>query len=189
MGLLSGIKRGFKGLHDPLGFFGDSLSGTDAFSLLFDPGDLSGVQKDKEKKALEAIQKKRERLELARSVQAEIRKGVIARQQVVSDAENQGVGGSSAAIGGSGSAISQAAGNIGFINQIFSLNAQASKRMSNLSDLERETALVKTVGSFFVGGGFGAVGGATPTASSGNSGFGDRGTGVAVGGTFNAGSV
>ena len=193
-GIFGGILRGAK---ESLGgsrslFSGDSVSGSDLFTFLFDPGDLSGIQKDKEKKALKKIQKRRERLEHARQVQEQIRKGVIARQQIVSDSFNQGVEGSSAAIGGSGSAISQSAGNIGFINQIFQLNAAAGKRIDNLSDLERDTALVKTIGSFFVGGGFGAAAGAGASAASSggsNGGFGNRGAGVPVGGTFNAGAV
>ena len=193
-GIFGSILRGAKEtLTAPKrAFDGKSVSHSDVFSFLYDPGDLTGIQKDKEKKALKKIQKKRERLERAKQVQEQIRKGVIARQQIVSDSFNQGVEGSSAAIGGSGSAISQSAGNIGFINQIFQLNAAAGKRIDNLSDLERDTALVKTIGSFFVGGGFGAAAGAGASAASSggnNGGFGNRGAGVPVGGTFNAGAV
>ena len=140
------------------------------FSVLFDPGDLLGREKAKEKKRLRAIQQKKDRLELARQGAETIRKSQVERATLLQQAENSGVSDSSAVQGGLGSVQSQVGANLGFANQIFNLNSLAADRLKKLDNINARTKLAMTVGSFFIGGIGAAAAGA---ASSG--GFGDSG--------------
>jgi len=74
------------------------------------------------------IDERRNKLQTQRSSAEQVRQAQIARSQIVQNSENQGVGGSSAAVGGAGSVQSQAGGNITFAQQIFGLQ-QSSNRL------------------------------------------------------------
>jgi hypothetical protein len=162
MGLFSNIGNivdGLKDSLDPAGIFGGSRSGTDIFSTFFDPGDITGTQSSKAKKAerkrLKAIEEKRERLKASKQVAEQIRKSIIARASIVADSEKQNVGGSSAALGGAGSVLSQAGGNIGFINQLQSLNQQTRNRLTAIEEIgfeEQQTKDKVAIATTFFGG-------------------------------------
>lgn len=130
---------------------------TDAASILFDPGDLSGIQKRKEAKKLAKIEAKRNRLMMARQGAETIRQAQLQRAILAQQAANSGVSETSAVQGAQGSMTSQMGANLGFANQIFSLNQQAGKRLQRISDINATTKLAMTIGSFFVGGAAGAA--------------------------------
>jgi len=97
------------------------------------------------------VDEKRGKLESQRSAVGQVRQAQIARAQIIQSAENQGVGGSSAAVGGAGSVQSQAGGSIAFAQQIFRLQ-QSSNRLresafshtGNAQDLSNVASLVAT---------------------------------------------
>ena len=159
---------------------------TDAFSMLFDPGDLSGVQKRKQEKELRKIAAKKNRLEQSRQAAETLRRAQMERAKLLQLGENQGVGDSSAVQGGLGSIQSQAGANLGFANQIFAFNQQAGSRLKKLSQLNDLTSTAKKVASIWFGGIGGAV--ASGAASSGGSGFGTSNPPVA-GGSVQSGGV
>jgi len=80
----------------------------------------SGKARRDQKRANEQANRSRT-LQARRSAVEQVRQAQIARSSVVQQGENQGVGGSSAALGGAGAVKSQAGGNVGFANQIFGL--------------------------------------------------------------------
>ncbi|MGL1886314.1 MAG: hypothetical protein OCD76_07345 [Reichenbachiella sp.] len=147
MGFFSNIGNvvsGFGDLSSFSTFSGDSKSGRDIFSALFDPGDITGTQaskaKKKRRKELRIIEEKRARLQSSKQVAEQIRKSIIARAQIIQAGENQNVGGSSAISGGAGSVLSQAGGNISFINQLQGSNETAGKRLAEIADINTQQA-------------------------------------------------
>ena len=74
-----------------------------------------------------AVDNKRARLQSGRAAIANVRQAQMARQSVVQQGENQGVGSSSAIAGATGSITSQAGGNLGFANTIFGLQQSANR--------------------------------------------------------------
>lgn len=141
---IGNVVNGLKDSLDPAGVFGGSRSGSDIFSTFFDPGDLTGTQASKERKRLRKekriIEEKRARLQAAKQVAEQVRKAAIARAQIIQAGENQGVSGSSAVAGGAGSTISQAAGNIGFVNQLQKLNQESTNRLFDINEINAQQA-------------------------------------------------
>ena len=133
------------------------------FTTLLDPGDLLDRQKKKEKRRLRAIDEKRRKLDMSKQGVETLRAAQMERAKLLQLGANRGVQDSSAIQGGLGSIQSQAGANLGFANQIFALNQQASSRMKDLARWQSKTNLAMTVGSFFLGG----IGGAAAGAASG----------------------
>ena len=79
------------------------------------------------------VDQRRARLQSTRQSLEQVRKAQIARAQVLATGEQQGVAGSSAVLGGAGSIQTQAGGNIGFAEQLFSLQQSASRLRLNAS--------------------------------------------------------
>jgi type II secretory pathway pseudopilin PulG len=114
------------------------------------------------------LQQKQQALEAAKQKRDMIRQTRIAYATAQSNAENQGVAGSSSALGGAGSIRSQLSGNLSFLDQsnalskqITSANMSASSWAStasmfsaagDLATLGSSSAAKKTFGKIFKGG-------------------------------------
>ena len=134
-----------------------------------DPADISGHAKRKEKKKLREIEEKRSRLKLSKQGAETIRQAQLESAKLRQISANRGVQDTTAVAGGLGSIQSQAGANLGFANQIFSLNQQAQSRLNKLAHMQALTKNAMTVGTFFLGG----IGGAAVAASGS---FGDGGS-------------
>lgn len=88
-----------------------------------------GRQARKEQRRARQIQQRSQRLQAGRSAIQAVREAQVQRASVIQAGENQGVGGSSAVLGGAGSIQSTTGSNIGFAQQIFGLQQQASRRL------------------------------------------------------------
>ena len=109
---------------------------------------LSVVQQigaSKDAKRIAAEQKKQGQAERAlgemRSRKAkveELRKGRIARAQIVSAAETSGVAGSSAAVGGAGAVQTQTAAGIGFLGAVEETSKKLFESQQRISDISRQ---------------------------------------------------
>lgn len=150
-------------------------------SAILDPLDFSGHQKRQEKRKLRQIEQKRSRLEQSRQAVQTLRQSQVERAKLLQLGANRGVSESSGVQGGLGSIQSQTGANIGFANQIFSLNQQAGQRIAQLGKLQDLTKAGMTIGSFFLGGIGGAVAGAAMSGAS--SGGTSLGTGPELGGS------
>lgn len=149
------------------GFFGDGKFIDFALGGKADIADLGGRQGLQEKNRLAKIQTKKDRLELGRQGAETIRKSQIERATLAQQAANSNVANSSAVQGGLGSVQSQTGANLGFANQIFSLNSQAASRISKIDSLNANRKLAMTIGTFFLGGIGGAVAGAAAANNAG----------------------
>ena len=90
-----------------------------------------GRKARKQQQRASEIQQKSQRLQTARQAVDQIRQAQIARAQVIASGEAAGVGDSSAVLGGAGSIQSQAGGNIAFLQQLSTLQAQANARLQS----------------------------------------------------------
>ena len=130
----------------------------------------SGKARRDQKRAMEREQK-RNKLQTARQAIDSVKEAQTLRAQVIAQGEGQGVGGSSAVLGGAGAIQSQTGSNIGFAQQIFSLQQSANRlrtsaqgHMGNAQNLAAVASIAgMAAGSIGSGGG----GSASGTASGG----------------------
>lgn len=84
----------------------------------------------KEARRAQQIQERSARLQSGRQAIDQIRQAQIARAGIIAAGAEAGALSSSAVIGGAGSIQSQAGANVGFIQQLATLQAQANERMN-----------------------------------------------------------
>ncbi len=91
-------------------------------------------------------QQKADKLRSQKSAVEQIRQAQIARASIVQSGENQGVGGSSGVLGGAGSVSAQAAGNLGFANQVFALQQSQNRLMESAYSHQSNAQLGQAIG-------------------------------------------
>lgn len=92
-------------------------------------------------------QRKQQALEAAKQKRDMIRQTRIAYATAQSNAENQGVAGSSSALGGAGSIRSQLSGNLSFLDRYDSLSNQITKANLNASSWMTTASMFDAAGS------------------------------------------
>lgn len=117
---------------------------------------VEGRKARKSNEKASRIQQRSAKLQSGRQAVEQVRAAQVARAGIVQSAENQGVGGSSAALGGAGSVQSQAGGNIAFAQQLFTLQNSAARLQRNAAMHAGQSQALGTLaslGSGFIGGG------------------------------------
>ena len=93
------------------------------------------------------LQQRQQALESAKQKRDMIRQTRIAYATAQSNAENQGVAGSSSALGGAGSIRSQLSGNLSFLDRYDSLSNQITKANLNASSWMTTASMFDAAGS------------------------------------------
>lgn len=127
-----------------------------------------GRKARKQSKRAQQEANKAKKLRSQREAIQNVRQGIIARAQVVQQAEAGGLGGDSAVQGALGSIQSQVGGNIGFINRIFELQQRANAFNLAAQNSTFRANAFQTIGNAIQGVDFGAVfGSSQPTTNYG----------------------
>lgn len=94
-----------------------------------------------------AIDERRARLQAGRSAIEQVRQAQIARANISQGAVNSGVSDSSANLGAQGAVQSQAAGNIGFAQQIFNLQQSRNRLLLSAQEHTQNSAAIAQISS------------------------------------------
>ncbi len=96
---------------------------------------LAGQQADEQKK-IQSADRRLAEIRNRRSKVEELRKGRIARAQILNSAEVGGTSKSSGSLGGASAVQSQTGSNIGFLNKVESTSKEIFSRNQNLTDIQ-----------------------------------------------------
>lgn len=96
----------------------------------------------KEEREARRIQERANRLKSRRAALNQVKEAQILRAEIINAGEGAGVGSSSAVAGGAGAVQSTAGGNVGFQQQLFTLQSNASRRLQKASESQFNAGLL-----------------------------------------------